>query len=93
MVSEINLTIIKPKNGLLAFANFILNDSYYVGDVALYSRLDGSGFRCVYPVRSLANGGRVSIFHPINKPAALAIEGPIYEYYEKLLEGKDGRAK
>lgn len=83
--SEIQIVPVKPRNGLLAFTSFVLNDSFYIGDVAIYSRLNGDGLRLVYPMRTLSNGARVQAFHPINKAAALAIEKPISTAYENLI--------
>ncbi len=41
-LSEIEITPIKPRQGLLAFCSFVINEQFYVGDVAIYSRLDGN---------------------------------------------------
>ena len=92
-LSEIQIIPIKPRNGLVAFASFILNESFYVGDVAIYSRLGQEGFRLVYPVRTLPNGAKVNVFHPIRKDVAHEIERQVSEAYEELLAKADERRR
>lgn len=85
-VSEIQIIPVKPNNGLQAFVSFVLNNSFYCADIALHGRSDGSGYRLVYPDRVLRNGCRVQILHPISRLAAIAIETPVFEAYEKLIQ-------
>ena len=84
-LSEIQIIPVKPRDGLVAFASFVLNDSFYVGDIAIHSRLGQEGFRLVYPMRTFRNGARVNIFHPIKKEVAREIERQISEAYQELL--------
>jgi stage V sporulation protein G len=84
-LQEINITPIKPRNGLQAFCSFVINNSFYVGDVALYSRLDGS-YRLVYPIKVLANGAKVNCFHPINDDVRSIIETRVTQAYLELIE-------
>jgi stage V sporulation protein G len=51
-VSEIEIIFIKPRNGLIGFASFVLDEKYYVSSVAIYTRLNNSGgYRLVYPTK------------------------------------------
>jgi stage V sporulation protein G len=84
-LSEIQITPVKPRNGLLAFTSFVINGSFYVGDVAVYSRLGEDGFRLVYPMKILVNGARVNVFHPIRKDVAQEIETQVSGAYKDLL--------
>jgi len=85
-LSEIQILPVKPRDGLVAFVSFVLDESYYVADVAIYSRLDQDGYRLVYPMRTLANGARVNAFHPIRKDVAQEIERQVSEAYRELLQ-------
>lgn len=85
-LSEIEIVPIKPRIGLLAFVSFVLNNSFYIGDVAIYSRLNQDGYRLVYPVKVLQNGLRVNCFHPINQQVAQAIERQIIDKFLELIE-------
>jgi len=84
-VSEIQLVPCKPNNGLVGFCSFILDGSFYCGDISIYSRLDGSGFRLVYPCKILKNGIRIQVFHPISREAASSIEKPVLDAFERLI--------
>lgn len=86
ILSEIEIIPIKPRGGLLAFCTFVINDSFFVGDVAIYSRLDGTGFRLVYPIKVLNNGMKINCFYPINRESAQGIELQVVKAYRGLLE-------
>ena len=92
-VTDIQIVPVKPRDGLLAFVSFIIDNSCYVGDVALYSRLDGEGVRLVYPMRTLPNGAKVNVFHPIRKDVAEAIENQVNRAYEDLMKKADDDRK
>ncbi len=61
-ISEVNIVPIKPNNGHIGFASFILNNALYVGNVAIFTRMDGQGLRLVYPKK-----GGLDCVHPISK--------------------------
>lgn len=88
---EINLTEIqiiptKPKDGLVAFVSFVLNGLFYVGDVAIYTKIETEGYRLVYPTKALFNGLRINCFKPIKKCAGEAIERAVLIEFEKLID-------
>ncbi len=87
VVSEIELTPVKFKDGLAAFASCVINNQFYLGNLAIYSSpFSPDGFRLVYPSRTLNNGKQLSIVHPINKETGLLIQKLIIEQYLKLME-------
>jgi len=93
-LTDIQIVPVKPRDGLLAFVSFVVDGSFYVGDVALYSRLDGSGIRLVYPMRTLTNGAKVNVFHPIRNDVAEEIERQVNQAYEDLMnKAADERKK
>lgn len=86
VVSEIQISPVKFREGLVAFASAVINHQFYIGNIAIYtSPSSPDGFRLVYPSRSL-NGQQLSIIHPITKEAGLAIQKQIVERYIKLME-------
>jgi len=89
-ISEINIIPIKPREGVLAFCSFILNDSFYIGNVAIYKHLNREGFRLSYPSRTLPNALSVSCFHPINQTVGREIESAVSETYEGIIEKATG---
>lgn len=82
-ISEIQIVPIKPKDGLVAFASFVLDGKYYVGSVAIFTRLGKSGYRLVYPSRKVGEKN-INIFYPINQFIGKFIEDAITEKVNEL---------
>lgn len=95
-ISEIQIVPLKPRNGLVAFASFILNNQFFCGNIAIYTSLYSDyGFRLVYPTIKLKSGKSIDIFHPINKKAGNSVQKKVVEQYLKIVEnlekgGTDG---
>ena len=85
-LSEIQIVPVKPNNGLVAFVSFVISESFFVGDVAIYSRIDQQGYRLVYPAKTLFNGLKINCFKPINKPVADEIDRQVLGEFGKLTE-------
>ena len=85
-LSEIQIVPTKPKNGLVAFVSFVLNNQFFVGDIAIYTKIEGVGFRLVYPNKILFNGLRINCFKPITKGSGEAIEQAVLSQFENLIE-------
>lgn len=84
-VSNLQLVPVQAQNGLVFFASFTLDNAFQLANIAVYSRKDGSGFRCVYPVKELANGTRLALFHPLSKEVGDYIESLITSEANQLL--------
>ena len=78
-ITDVRITPVTPRNGLVAFASFKLNGSLYLGSVALHEKLDGSGLRLTYPMK-----GERNVFHPLTPELSKAIEQVVFEEYQKL---------
>ncbi len=76
-VSQVDLFLLQPKNGLIGFANFILGEGIAVNGVGIYQRLHHPGIRLVYPVRKLSNGKQITIIHPIKSNVGSHLEGEV----------------
>ena len=61
-ISEINIQLIKPVNGLVAFASVVLDDKIYLGSIGVHSRLDGTGYRHTYEVGAMLSAEQVKQF-------------------------------
>ena len=86
-LSEIQIVPIKPNNGLVAFASFVVDNSFFVGDVAIHSSPSTEdGFRLVYPDKMLPNGKRIQCVHPITKIAGEAVHNAVINKYQELME-------
>lgn len=81
-ITEIQITPIKPKDGLVGFASIVLENSIYLGFIGVYTRIDGLGYRLTYPTKKIG-GNSINIYHPINKETSKFIE---QEIIKKLKE-------
>ncbi len=83
-ITEVQITPIKPNSGLIAFASVVFEESLYLGSIAVYSRLDGTGYRIVYPTKKVSNKN-INIYHPINKKVSELIENKIIDKFKNLM--------
>ena len=86
-VTEIEFIPIKPMAGLIGFASFVLDEKYFVSSVAVYTRLDGSGLRIVYPSKKIGDKN-IGIFYPIKNDVGAVIEKEVIEKVDKLFNEK-----
>lgn len=85
-VSEIQIVPVKPKEGLVAFASCVINESLYIGNIAVYtSTTRQEGYRLVYPTKILPNGKEINCVHPINKKAGDLISQAILRQFKTLV--------
>ena len=84
-ISEVQITFIKPQNGLIGFASFVLGGGVYLSSVGIHSKRDGSGYRLTYPTRK-AGSNQTSLFHPINKPTAYGIEQAVMAKLNEVMD-------
>lgn len=86
-VSEIQIIPIKPLNGLVAFASAVINNQFYIGNIAIYtSPVSPDGFRLVFPNKKIASGQIVDCFYPISKDAGDLVSKAIIHKYLELMD-------
>ncbi len=87
VISEIQIIPVKPKDGLVAFSSCVINNQFYLGNIAIYTSPSSTeGLRITYPTKVLKNGTKLSIIHPINRETGLIIQRKIVREYLKLIE-------
>ena len=86
-ISEIQIIPIKPQNGLVAFASFVLDSNLYLGSIGIMTRPRG-GYRLTYPTKKVGIKD-LNIFYPINKTFAEAIEKEVLKELEKVMNEND----
>ena len=84
-ISEIQFTPVKPQDGLVGFASFVLDGKYYVGSIAIYTRLNGIGYRLVYPAKKVGERN-INTFHPIDPNVGKIIEDKVSGKVYNILE-------
>jgi len=88
-VSEVQIIPVKPKEGLVAFASCVINESLYIGNIAVYtSTTRPEGYRLVYPTKILPNGKEINCVHPINKSAGDLVSQAILCQFKTLVSNR-----
>ena len=82
-VSEIQIVPVRPKDGVVGFASFVLNDSLYLGSIAIMTR-PGGGYRLLYPTKRVIDSS-ISIFHPISRTFAGVIQDAVIGKFEGVM--------
>jgi stage V sporulation protein G len=83
-INEINFVPVKPNNGLLAFASFVADGRFYIGNVAVFSRRDGLGIRLLYPTKK-----GINCFYPIDKKIGAQITETVEKQYKLFLNSNE----
>ncbi len=86
-LSEIQIIPIKPQNGLVAFASFVLDKNLYLGSIGIMTRPQG-GYRLIYPTKKIAERS-LNIFYPISREFALAVEQEVVKRFEDVMKKYD----
>lgn len=86
-ITDVNIIPIKPKGGLIGFANIVTDGNLWLNSIAIYTRPDGT-YRLLYPTK-LASGKALNVFHPINRTASNEIEQAIFEKCKTVFERSD----
>jgi len=82
-ITEVNIMPVRPKEGLVAIASFVLDEKVFVGSIAIYIKR-GGGYRLSYPIKKVGTN-RWDVFRPINAEVGGAIEEAIITAYEDLI--------
>lgn len=88
-ISEIQITPIKPQNGLVAFASCLINNGLYLGSIGILTRLEG-GYRLTYPTKSVGDK-QINIFYPINQETGKILEEAIVKKYQEVMKKSNDR--
>ena len=89
-ITQVKISRIIPKNGLVGFASVILDGQFLVGSIGIHKRLNKPGYRITYPSKK-TNDRSVQIFHPINKELGKTLEVAIIREFKDVMGQKDVR--
>jgi len=81
-ISEIQIKLIKPQDGLVGFGSFVFDESLYLSSIGILTKLNG-GYRLTYPTKKIGNNN-LPIFHPINKEVGKLIERKVIKKVNEL---------
>ena len=79
-IDNIRIFPIQSPDGIVAFASAIINESIYIGSIAIHQKRDESGYRLTYPTRK-SKGKDLNIFHPVTQECSQIIECSIIAEY------------
>lgn len=88
VVSEVNITPVKPTDGLVAFASCVIDGQLFIGSLGVHQRLDGTGYRITYPTKKVGSR-QLNFYHPLAKEAGSLIEQAIVAKCLELFERSD----
>lgn len=84
MITEVQITPVKAKDGLVAFASVVLDGKFYLGSIAVHQKLDGNGLRLTYPTKRVGDRD-FHFFHPIKRESSLEVEEAIFSKFKKVM--------
>lgn len=79
-ISNIKIIPIYPKNGLVAFASFTLNENIFLSSIGIHEKKYKNEYRLTYPEK---NGN--TLFHPISKELSLEIEKAVFAQLKNVI--------
>ena len=72
-ITKVQVRKIVPKDGLVGFASFVIEDSLYVGNIGVFSRLNKDNFRLIFPEKKV-NDKKIPIFYPLTTKLYFELE-------------------
>ena len=84
-ITDVQITPITPRNGLVAFASVVLNENMYLGSIGVHTKLDGSGYRLTYPTKKVGQKD-LNIFRPMNEETIKMMEEMIISKVKELFK-------
>lgn len=87
-ISEVQIELIKPRNGLIGFASFVIDNNMYISSVAIHTKLNSIGYRLTYPKKQ-----NFTICHPINRKVSKIIEDAVFNKLKDVMKKVSGYDK
>ena len=82
-ISKIKIKKVIPNKGLVGFASCVIDNSLYLGNIAVFTRLDeAEKMRLVFPVKE-AGQNKISVFRPLTAELYYLLEQAITKKYKE----------
>lgn len=72
-ITKINIRKVDEKDGLFGFVSIVINDCLYLGNIAIFSKLNKTGYRLIFPEKKVGTK-KISIFHPLTQDFYFLLE-------------------
>jgi len=84
VVSKIKIKKVDPNKGLVGFASCVIDDWLYLGNIAIFTRLNRDGeYRIVFPIKE-KDDKKIQMFYPLSSSSYFELESAIAEEFSKL---------
>lgn len=82
-ISKIKIKKVTPNKGLVGFASCVVEDSLYLGNIAVFTRLgETERMRLVFPIKE-TDQNKISVFRPLTAELYYLLEQAITEKYKE----------
>ena len=82
-ITKVQIRKINPKEGLVGFASFIIEDSLYMGNIGIFSRLNKDTFRLIFPEKKV-NDKKIPIFYPLTTEFYYTLEDLVNQKIKEI---------
>jgi len=82
-VSRIKIKKLIPNKGHIGFVSCVIDDWLYLGNIAIFSRLNSDNIRLVFPEKKIGDK-KISIFYPLTTQAYFELEKAIFESFKNI---------
>lgn len=83
IVNSVNIKFIKSHNGLIGFANVVVDNNLYLSSIAIFERMDRT-YRLQFPTKKISDGREVHIFAPMNQITNKILEEAVSSMINKI---------
>lgn len=84
-IAKVKVKKVTPNKGLIGFCSCVLNDCLYLGNIAIYTRLNNEDkIRLVFPVKKIGDVD-VQLFRPLTKDFYYDLECAVLEKVKETL--------
>jgi len=82
-ISRIKIKKLIPVKGHIGFVSCVIDGWLYLGNIAIFSRLNSENIRLVFPEKKIGDK-KISIFYPLSTEAYFILEKAIFENFKSL---------
>jgi len=88
-ISEVNIELVRPQDGLIAFASLVIDESIYLGSIGVMKRINEDSYRLLYPTRKVGDKS-FNLYYPITKDVGQIIEEKVAKKLKEVLNKNNG---
>jgi len=82
-VTKIKIKRLIPIKGHIGFVSCVIDNWLYLGNIAIFSRLNSDSIRLVFPEKKIGEK-KISIFYPLTHEAYYELEKVVFENLKNI---------